>query len=238
MIWSEYITVNTHDCDKHGNARPTGIFRIVQEAAYMHLCSLGQSEDELRRDKRAYIVSNIGIDVIKPMKMGDKVEVRTWENNSAGAKFMRYYSVLRGGEEIVSGSCVCALINIETGRLMRVGESGYTFGRSGEGRTPSVDSHGVMSKELEYVKVAEYPVLYSFIDRNDHMNNTCYADMMFSAVPDCVDKQLAAISISYLRQAKLKDVLTLYLAEANGTYFVKSELPDGTLNSTAAIKVR
>jgi len=236
MVWSEHITVNTHDCDKNGIVRPTGLLRIVQEAAYNHLCSLGQSEAELRRDKRAYIVSNIGIDVIKPLKMGDKVEVRTWENNSVGAKFMRYYAVLRDGEEIVCGSCVCALVNIETGRLIRVGESGFTFGASGEGRTPSLDSHGAMNKELNYVKAAEYPVLYSFIDRNDHMNNTCYADMLFSALPDCLNKQMAAISISYLRQAKKDDVLTLHVAESDGVYYVKSVLPDGALNATAAIK--
>ena len=238
MIWSEYVTVNTHDCDKRGCVRPTGIFRIVQEAAYMQLCALGQSEEELRRDKRAYIVSNIGIDVKKPLEMCDKIEVRTWEANSSGAKFMRYYSILRGGEEIVSGSCVCALINIETGRLIRVGESGFAFGLGGESRTPSLDCHGAMNKELEYVKVKDYPVLYSFIDRNDHMNNTCYADMMFSALPDCLDKQLTAISISYLRQAKPGDVLELHLAEANGVYYVKSILPDGVLNATAAITVK
>lgn len=236
MVWSEYVKVNSHDCDKNKIVRPTGIFRMVQEAAFLQLRSVGQDETEMHEAGRAYIVSRLGIDVKKPLMMNDNVEIRTWENNSTGAKYMRYYAVFRDGEEIISGECVCALVDIETGRLIRVRDSGYVFGGDGEGREASLDSRAAVSKELNYAPAGTFPVTYMFIDRNDHMNNTCYADMMYSAIPDASDKYMSAISITYLRPAKLGDVLELFVAIDNGIYYVKSVLPDGTVNATAAIK--
>ena len=236
MIWNECVTVNSHDCDKNGFVRPTGLFRIVQEAAFFQLHTLGQDETKMHKEDRAYIVSHIGIDVKAPLRMGDRLSVHTWESGSTGVKFNRFYSVTKDGEEVVLGSCVCALIDTDTGRIMRVAESGYTFGTDDEWREPSLSSRSAMNKELCYKEVGKYPVLYAFIDRNAHMNNTCYADMMFSALPDAADKVMTAISVSYLRQAKLGDVLTLELAEQDGVYYVKSVLPDGTLNAVAAIK--
>ena len=235
MVWSEFVTVDSHDCDKNRIVRPTGIFRMVQEAAFLQLRSMGQDETEMHNAGRAYIVSRIGIDMHKPLMMNDKVEVRTWENNSSGAKYMRYYAIIRDGEEIVSGECVCALVDINTGKLIRVRDSGYTYGGEGEGRVPSLDSHGAVRKELDYKPAYTFPVLYTFIDRNDHMNNTCYADMMFSAIPGSADKYMTAISISYLHQARRGETLDISVAEENGTYYVKSVLPDGTVNAIAAI---
>ena len=236
MVWSEYVRVNSHDCDKNGIVRPTGIFRMVQEAAFLQLRNMDQDETKMHEAGRAYIVSQLGIDVHSPLKMNDSVEIRTWENNSTGAKYMRYYAVFRGGEEIISGECVCALVDIATGRLIRVRDSGYVFGGDGEGREASLDSRAAVRKELDYSRAGDFPVMYTFIDRNDHMNNTCYADMMYSAIPDAEDKYMKAISISYLRPAKLGDTLELFVAEDNGIYYVKSVLPDGAVNATAAIK--
>ena len=237
MYWSEIQTVNTHDCDINRIVRPTGILRMVQEAAAHQLTAIGQDETDMHRSGRAYIVSNIGIDVIEPLKMGDTVKVVTWEANSAGAKFMRYYSVIRGEREIVSGSCVCALINTLTGRFIRVADSGYCFGENGDERVPALDSHGAMNKELIYEKVANFPVLYPFIDRNIHMNNTCYADMFFSAIPDCEKKYMTGISISYLRQARLGDVLSIELAEQDGKYYLRAKNGDSIV-STAEITAK
>jgi acyl-ACP thioesterase len=234
MIWSEIQAVNSHDCDKNRILRPTGIFRMVQEAAAHQLTAVGQDETDMHAAHRAYIVSQIGIDVIKPVYMNDSLTIKTWEANSVGAKFMRYYSVLRGDEEVVCGSCICALINTETGRFIRVSDSGYAFGGAGDERVPSLDSHGAMNKALTYKKAADFPVLYTFIDRNDHMNNTCYADMFFSAIPDCEKKYMTGISISYLRQAKLGDVLSLELADADGKYFIRAMCGE-TLVATAQI---
>jgi len=236
MVWSEYVRVNSHDCDKNRIVRPTGIFRMVQEAAFLQLRNMDQDETKMHEAGRAYIVSQLGIDVHKPLMMNDSVEIRTWENNSAGAKFMRYYAIFRGGEEIVSGECVCALVDITSGRLIRVRDSGYVIGDAGEGREASLDAHGAVRKELGYQFVRDFPVLYTFIDRNDHMNNTCYADMLYSAIPGAENKFLTAISITYLRPAKLGDALKLYVAEEDGTYYVKSTLPGGDICAVAAIK--
>ena len=237
MFWSEIQTVNSHDCDRNGIVRPTGVFRMVQEAAAHQLSAVGQDESDMHRAGRAYIVSQIGIDVKSPLRMGDTVKTVTWEANSSGAKFMRYYSILCDGEEIISGSCVCALINTQTGRLIRVSESGYSFGGSGEERVPALDSHGAMKKDLEYKKAADFPVIYPFIDRNNHMNNTCYADMFFSSIPGCENKYMTGISISYLRQAVEGDVLSVELARSGDKYLLRA-MNGEALTATAEITAK
>ena len=236
MIWSEIVTVNSHDCDKNRILRPTGLFRIVQEAAAHQLSAIGQDEGAMHAAHRAYIVSRIGIDVFSPIYINDLLTVRTWEANSSGAKFMRYYSVLRGGGEVACGACICALVDTETGRIMRLADSGYCFGGVGEERVPLLDSHDAMLKSLTFEKVADYPVLYTFIDRNDHMNNTCYADMFYSSVPGCAEKYMKSISISYLRQAKPGETLQIEHAERDGVDYFKSFLPDGSVCSVAAVR--
>lgn len=236
MIWRECQKVNSHDCDINSIVRPTGIFRIVQEAAASQLSVMGQDEGDMHRAGRAYIVSHIGIDVKTPIMMGDTITVNTWESGSDGVKFNRFYSIEKNGEEVISGACVCALVEIDTGRLIRVKDSGYVFGTDGAWREPSLQSRAAINKDLVYGEAGRFKVPYSFIDRNAHMNNTCYADLMFSAVPHACEKYMTAISISYLRQAKLGDELLIETAEQNGVYYVKSSFPDKTLNAIASIK--
>ena len=234
-MWCEQVVVNSHDCDENRVLRPTGLFRMVQEAAYFHTRSVGQDETDMRRAGKAYIVSTIGIDVKKPIMMNDRLEVRTWEANSSGVKYLRYYSILRDGEEVALGTCVCAMIDINTGKFIRVVDCGYDFSREGESRTPSLDSRAAIRGNLDYKYVGDFNVVYSYIDRNHHMNNTCYADMLYSAIPDCNKKAMSAIAISYLHQARLGDKLKLYVAESDGKYYVKSVLADGNVNAAAVI---
>lgn len=234
-MWCEHMTVNSHDCDENRILRPTGLFRMVQEAANLHLRSMNQDETEMRRCGKAYIVSTIGIDVKKPIMMNDKLCVRTWEANSSGVKYLRYYSVLRDGEEVAIGNCVCAMIDINNGKFIRVADCGYVFCSEGESRTPSLDCRTAIRKNLDYKYVGDFYVVYPFIDRNHHMNNTCYADMLYSAILDCTKKAMSAISISYMRQARLGDKLLLYVAEEDGKYYVKSVFEDGNVNAAAVI---
>ncbi|MCQ2435712.1 MAG: thioesterase [Clostridia bacterium] len=238
MIWAEQVTVNSHDCDVNSILRPTGVMRLMQEAASDHLYAVGRGESELRADDRAFIVSTISFDVIKPIMMRDKLRVKTWEAGSRGVKFMRYYTVERDGETIAGGECVCALVEISTGKLMRV-DCDALWNSKAETAvyTPELNPHFITDSHATFTDAGDFSVSYSFIDRNDHMNNTCYADMFYGAVPGHDEKCLSSMAVSYVRSAHLGDVLGLSYYERDGVYYMRSCFADGTVNATAKVKL-
>ena len=90
-------------------------------------------------------------------------------------------------------------------------------------------------KTEEMTAAGKFTVPYSFIDRNRHMNNTWYADMLLSAVPDFSAERVSAFCISYLHEAKLGEEFSLCYSFDGEKYTVKSTFADGSVNALAAV---
>lgn len=225
-----------HDADSMRAIRPAGLLKYLHTASNEQLAvNYGLTEDELRRRDTAFILSAMNVDIYKPIYMEEEIEVTTFAEISHGVKFGRTYEVRRGGELVALAHAQFALVRISNRSFVRVDELGHTFDAEERSSATTFDSRIKPVKTEEMTAAGKFTVPYSFIDRNRHMNNTWYADMLLSAVPDFSAERVSAFCISYLHEAKLGEELSLSYSFDGEKYTVKSTFADGSVNALAAV---
>ena len=219
-----------HDADSMRVIRPAGLLKYLHTASNEQLAvNYGLTEDELRRRDTAFILSAMNVDIYKPIYMEEEIEVTTFAEISHGVKFGRTYEVRRGGELVALAHAQFALVRISDRSF------GHTFDAEERTSATTFDSRIKPVKTEEMTAAGKFTVPYSFIDRNRHMNNTWYADMLLSAVPDFSAERVSAFCISYLHEAKLGEELSLCYSFDGEKYTVKSTFADGSVNALAAV---
>ncbi|MCI8388093.1 MAG: hypothetical protein HFE63_06450 [Clostridiales bacterium] len=234
MKWSEKYRINTHDCDPSGVVRASLVLRYMQETANLQMKAEKPSNEDLRRDGMAFLLSRINMSLYHPLHAGDEIEVFTWGCESRGVSFNRCYQIRRDGEVIAEAASVWGLIGIETHKLYKVDEVELGFGID---EPLELDSprRVHIPRDVNLSLVGERTIVYSDLDVNGHMNNTNYPDMICDFVPDMVGKRVISLGISFVNEARLGEVLKVYLANNDGQYYIRTVRNDGLTNIEAIL---
>ena len=225
------IEVDVHDIDFNGVCRASSLMKYIQSAAQTQLTENGMSYDELKDMRRAFILSRIRLEFYAPVYSYDKIEAHTFPCISRGYSFLRCYALYRNGEVVARAISVWALIDTENKGLVKVSDFDL--------RLPTYepwDNIAVSPIKLPHDmrNVGKYTVTYADLDRNNHINNTKYADIFSNFLP-LNKKRIDSMSINYMNEAKYKDTLDVYLEEKDGYYYIRTLLPDGKVNAEAVI---
>jgi len=224
--------VNVHDVDYNGVAKTSSIMRYIQSAAQSQLTSNGMSYDELKDRHRAFILSRLKLEVIRPLRECTPLTAISYPCESRGYSFLRCYELLSDGETVARAISVWALIDTESRALVRV--SDFELGLA---TLPPLDlAIGAMKLPSELTDVGSYGVHYGDVDRNMHMNNTKYPDMYSNFLP-LAGKMISSIAINYTGEARLGEKLRVQRASIGDTYYFRTVRSDGKTNSEAEIKL-
>ena len=85
--------------------------------------------------------------------------------------------------------------------------------------------------------VGRKKVLYSEVDTNMHLNNTYYADVLWSYIPDVVNKKVRGINLSFHHEAPLGCEMEIQRAEKSENEYCFKTFVDGNLNIEAVFHV-
>lgn len=123
---------------------------------------------------------------------------------------MRNYRIYVDG--LVAAECVMtwALLDIKNHRLLKGSDfdvSGY-----GTGELISLDmpSRFRVPADAPLTKCREKEIYYSDIDRNMHMNNVKYFDLLFDCIPNCQNKRMTSVIMNYQKEAPFGKVVEIY----------------------------
>ncbi len=241
MYTQKYNTLN-HDADINGILRPTAIQRYMQETANRQLRDCGPSYEELWNSGKAFILSRMAVNMTRPIRQYEDIEVMTWPSDSdKGVAFNRCYAIYANGEEIARGLGVWALVDIPTKKLLRVDdvdlsscEAGPVF--SVEGLRFRIPKEGMEP-------CGKYNVTYNLVDCNMHMNNTNYPDMFYSLIPGVEKCYVKDMSITYKAEAALGAELCIHRSEpvtnedGSITYYFRSYIGE-TVNAEAMMTIK
>lgn len=232
MKWSEKYRINTHDCDPTGFVRASLILRYMQETANMQMKHLGPSNEELREQGKAFLLSRINMSLYHPLFAGDEIEAFSWGCESRGVSFNRCYQIRRGGEVIAEAASVWGLVGIEDHKLYKIEDIKFGFDVD---EPLELDSprRVHIPRELNLSLVGERTIVYSDLDGNNHMNNTNYPDMLCDFIPVMVGRRVISLGISFAHEARLGDILKVYMAESDGEYYFRTIRSDGQVNVEA-----
>ncbi|MBE6562903.1 MAG: hypothetical protein E7660_04125 [Ruminococcaceae bacterium] len=229
----ETYKINVHDTDMNGYLSPTGHLRYMQDCSNCHMEAVGPSYDELLEKHLSFILSRQKLQVYEPVFSHDEVTVSTWATVSHGVTFERCYRVEKEGRTVAEVNSVWALLNTETGRLCKAAESGISYG-SDEAIKMEMPRRLAVPENLE--KLGERYVSYADADKNMHMNNTKYADLVWGFVPEFVKKRVKTLDIIYVSEAPLGEKLEVFGGMSGDGYYVKTVREDGKVNVQAYIE--
>ncbi|MBR6513252.1 MAG: hypothetical protein IKT46_00315 [Clostridia bacterium] len=240
MYTQKYNTLN-HDADINGILRPTAIQRYMQETANRQLRDFGPSYEELWQSGKAFILSRMAVNIYRPIKQYEDIEVATWPCDSdKGVAFNRSYAIYIDGEEVARGVGVWALVDIETKKLLRVEEADLSNLEAGP--VHSVEGLRFRMPREGMSEAGQHRVTYNLVDCNMHMNNTNYPDMFYSFIPGVEKYYVKDMSFTYRAEAPLGAELTVHRSDAAAnedgslTYYFRSYVGD-TVNCEAMITV-
>ncbi len=227
--------ITPHDLDINNIASASAVLRYLQEAAYRHLQVCPPTMDELRAENKVFVLSRVSYSIYEELRSGDELEVSTWPSEGKGVSFLRSGRITRNGSTVAELIAIWALIDPVAKSFWRTSDYTPAF----EYEEPielDMPSRFRIPKDTELSLVGEYTVRYNDVDVNRHMNNTHYPDMLCSYIPSMIGRRVVNMSVSYLHEAPLGCELKIYCSkEDDGTFYMRSLLPDGTVNVEAQL---
>lgn len=226
------LSVDVHDVDFNGVARASSLMRYMQTAAQSQLSSIGLSYDQLRERGRAFILSRMKMEFYEPVRTYEPLTAISYPCESRAFSFLRCYALERDGVTVGRAASIWALVDTESRSLVPV--SGFDLDLELLPHNDMSLDRIVMPKSA--TEVGSYTVGYADTDQNRHMNNTRYPDMFASFLP-LEGRRIRTLSIQYVNEAPMGERLTVFTAEENGVYYIKTLLSDGRVNSLATAEL-
>ena len=232
MEYKMKCEVDVHDVDFNGIARASSILKYMQSAAQSQLTEGGMSYDNLKTANRAFILSRVKLEILKPLKAHMPITATTYPCESRGFSFLRCYAIECDGEIVARAISVWALIDTESRSLVRVND--FELG------LPTLPQNGLVLGAMKMpsglMDIGGYGVHYGDVDQNRHMNNTRYPDMYSNFLP-LQGKRIRSITINYSNEAMIGEKLRVQRADENGYFYFRTVRSDGKTNSEAQIEL-
>ncbi len=229
-IYTTKHTVDVHDVDFNGVARASALLKYLQTSAQSQLTDRGLSYDRLKDMNKAFIISRISVEFTDVLRAYEPVSATTFPSHSRGFSFIRCYKLEKDGITVGRAISAWALVDTKSHALVKVND--FDLGLETYNTIDMTLGRFVMPNAL--TKCGTYTVSYGETDRNGHMNNTKYFDMYASFLP-MAGKRFATATVNFMNEAKLAEVLTVYIAQTDERYYIRTERTDGKINTEAQI---
>ena len=235
--------VSAHDIDTNCFATPTATVKYMLEAVDRNMLCCGPTYQDLMNRGLSFIVSRTAVEILRPLKEYEEITVNTWATESKNVSFPRSYVIKSGDEIVAKGVSIWALVDIKEGKLIRGSDFSVESYGTDETIELSFPARFKLSPQTVFTKCGEKNIMYSDVDRNFHMNNTKYFDMLFDYIPDREKLTMSSCIMNYVGEAPLGSKVEVFISEPekgdNGEtfYYFKTEI-EGKANIQAKIGVR
>ncbi len=220
--------------DADGVLKPAALLRYMQEAAANAMIADGPSYEELAERGLIFVLSKITLMIYADIHANETITAETWATESVRASFNRAYRVLRDGIVVAEAASVWALLDTNRRRLVRTSdiELGYR-----EDAPLEIDIPAKLLLPENMKLIGERRVCYSDVDRNRHMNNTAYADMICDHIFRSGIGRVSRMTISYQNEAPFGEELKVYASSEDDVHYIRTIRSDGKVNIEAEVLV-
>lgn len=189
--------IQSYEVQENGNMRISTLFRLFQKAAGDDSDRYGLTYNYMRDNGIVFVITKMSVKFFSNIKTYDHIEIITRPRGCHGVSFIRDFDVRIDGVRVAYASSTWALININSRRLLRPNALDKI------GSIPS-DTEDMIDFDQARIKLDENSlsrtdvrkVYYSHIDKNGHMNNTFYPDIVFDYIPDNFKNDFTGLSFS------------------------------------------
>lgn len=227
------------DADAFDNLKLSALLGILQESACLSADELGFGYDDIKGDNVGFILANWYVQLDRPAKIGEVLEVHTWPLKPKHLIFLRDFELYVNDEKIGVVSARWCMVDLNNFSFMPIEKyfaDGFFDGYNTE-RAVEFNSWKIPSANLAECGGAGNTRLlkYSDYDHYFHVNNTKYADFLMDvfSVEELRGKFVRKVQITYVKQCKENEVLELFRQDFDGYYII-----EGKVNGETRIQMR
>lgn len=228
MIYKEKFKLGLKDIGKNNKIKNRAILECLENIGSYHSDIAGYGANDTKTTKVSWILLEWKLQVLDRPTYGDELEIHTWARGINKFFTYRDYEIYNKDNKLCAiATSKWALINIETGKLVRLTEEiinkynpedKYVFSE------PDIEK---LELPNESDSLLEYTVIRKDIDINKHMHNLYYLDLAYEALPEEIyeKRPFDNVRITYKKEIKLGDVVKCEYSQLNNKYVVviKSE---------------
>ena len=226
--YSELFKIKYCDCDFKDELKPSTTLALMEEVACASADELNFGYAFLKPRGVAFMVSNVVCEFYQPMRLGEKICLKTWPLVPSYATFGREYQIYsqEGVLQMNASSRWCA-IDVQSGKVLsskfldNQDYSTYNQARALDVTRWKIPAFAKADGVLKF----QLCVANSEYDHNMHVNNTKYADYCFNcfSIAELAKHTLKRFALSYVRQCKEGEMLYFYRKQGteDGLYYVQ-----------------
>ena len=211
------LTITSFDVLPNSTMKPSSLLRYMQQVAREDCNQNGCTYSFMRAQNTVFVLTKLGFDLCRPLREGETLTIRTYNNRITGIIFDREYDFFVGDENVGHASTYWVLVRYDTRALVRPAEFPVTF-YSHEIDCPTVEIPRRFGNE-DAAPAGERLVRVSDLDENNHLNNCTYADIALDALPDFdgLDRAVTGCRILFSNEAKRGQTLALSVKQSDTT---------------------
>ena len=228
MIYCNNYKISLEDIGINNEATNKSLLTIMQDIACLHSASVGYGVLEVESKKRAWMLLDWKMKVIKRPKYNDDIKAETWSRKVERLYAYRDFQLKDKEENIIAiGTSRWILIDTDKRRPVRLTADISDLYESETDKK-------VFSEEIEDIKCEDYLFKKDYsiqrrdIDINGHMNNLSYLDMSYEILPDDIykNKVFDNIRIVYKKEILYGDKVECYYEEQSNKYIITAKKQD------------
>ena len=221
-ILKHTFNFSIRDINKNTELTNKAILGFFEDVGGYHSDITGYGLKDIEKTKLSWVLLHSKMKVLKRMKYGDTINVKTWSRGAVRACCYRDYEIYNSKNELcVIGTSKWTLIHLEKGLIRLTDELIEKY--QTENRVVFENFNFDKLKEPdESLLTFEYKVQRRDIDINNHMHNLCYLDLAYEALPQEIYENVSFdnVEIMYKNGAFLGDNLKCFYSNVNNEYFV------------------
>ncbi len=216
------IKISSFDVFPNSILKPSALMRHMQQLAREDCDAMGCTYRFMRSINTVFVMTKCALEFFRPIREGEIVSVRTFNNRIEGITFTREFEISAGGEEAAHATTSWVLVRYDTRALVRPKAFPVQFESLGmQCRTLSVPRAFDLSEMTER---GSRIVRVSDLDENNHLNNCIYTDIALDALPffDGCSSFVSDLKLIFRHEARRGDVLKLASREHENVAIVSA----------------
>ena len=202
-----------------------GILAFLEDIAGIHSDNVGYGVKDVAEKKKAWILMDWKLQVIKRAGFGEKLIVKTWAKTMIKPQFYTYrdFEVYNEQEELIAiATSKWVFLDIEKQRISKIDLEVLKLYNPDDKCVFGVEEIEKIDIPDNFETVTEYQVKRFDIDVNRHMHNLNYLNLAYEVLPEYIynTQEFNNVRVTYKHQIKLGDNVKCYYSKSNGVHTV------------------
>ncbi|MBO4949726.1 MAG: hypothetical protein J6E38_01775 [Clostridia bacterium] len=214
------MRVESYDVQPNGNLKISSLLKMLQKAAGDDVNRTKLNYFSLAEKNIAFVLTKMTLKVLQEIKLYDELLIISHPRKTRGASFPRDFIIKRNNAVVAVARSMWVLLDLEKRTILRPGvvdEIGSLDICDDDIFDISDVRRIIDDSPLSRTNV--HTVEYSFLDMNNHLNNTFYADFIFNSLSkiDSLHESDEGLylQINYKNEARLGDVIEIHTCSSD-----------------------